>query len=70
MNTDNENSNMMWNYNLTLTALAPLSLVLDQASSKGSLKRSLKTSVIQKGVNLMLNQLSNLEQKWATDIIP
>lgn len=70
LNTDNENSNMIWNYNLTLTALAPLSLVLDQESSKGSLKRSLKTSVIQKGVNLMLNQLSNLEQKWATDIIP
>ena len=70
LNTDNEGSNTMWNYNLTLTALAPLSLVLDQESSKGSLKRSLKTSVIQKGVNLMLNQLSTLEQKWATDIIP
>ena len=70
LNTDNENSNTMWNYSLTLTALAPLSLVLDQASSKSSLKRSLKTEVIQKGVNLMLTQLSNLEQKWATDIVP
>ena len=70
LNTDADNSNTLWNYNLTLTAIAPLSLVLSKKAYEGSLKNSLQTGIIQKGVNVLSNQLGSLIQKWATDTLP
>ena len=69
LNTDVDNSNTLWNYNLTLTAIAPLSLVLSKKAYEGSLKNSLQTGIIQKGVNVLSNQLGSLIQKWATDTL-
>ena len=70
LDTNAGESNTMWNYSLTLTAIAPLSLVLSKEAYKGSLKNTLKTGTIQKGANVLANSLNSLLQKWATDALP
>ena len=70
LDTNADASNTVWNYSLNLTVIAPLSLVLSKKAYDSSLKNSLQTGVIQKGVNVLSNQLGSLIQKWATDILP
>lgn len=70
LDTNADSSNTIWNYSLTLNAIAPLSLVLSKKAYESSLKNTLQTGAIQKGVNVLSNQLGSVIQKWATDIIP
>lgn len=50
-------SNMIWNYNLILKSIAPISEIRKSSEYKGSLKKLLSVSNIQKGLNSVKNTL-------------
>lgn len=53
-------NNFLWNYNLTLTVLAPLDLVLGSKGLKSSLTKLASANSVQKGINAMTSSLRNL----------
>ena len=50
--------NMIWNYNLTMIALAPLEAVSSKADAKTSILNTLVSSAVQTGVNELATKVS------------
>lgn len=52
---NDSNSNMIWNYNISLRAIAPALFIRGEQSAKSALSRLLKASVLQNTLNTLLN---------------
>jgi hypothetical protein len=59
----NEQSNMIWNYSLQLTSVAPLESIFSSDAIKSAAKELAVSGYIQKKVNKTINSLSNLVGK-------
>jgi len=53
-NQNDSNSNMIWNYNISLRAVAPALFIRGEQSSKSALSRLLQASVMQNVLNTLL----------------
>lgn len=56
--SQNVSKNMIWEYNLEMTVIAPMEAVLGTKGAKGSLVSACASNVIQKGVNEFASSLS------------
>lgn len=54
---DKTSSNMLWDYNLQLTALAPLNKVKTESQSKATLKESTGMAALQNTVNILTSKI-------------
>lgn len=58
--SQNLNKNMIWEYNLTMTAIAPLDAVAGSAKAKTALTKICAAGAIQKGVNDLAASIANI----------
>lgn len=54
-NQNDSNSNMIWNYNISLRAVAPALFIRGEQSAKSALNRLLQASVLQNTLNVLLS---------------
>lgn len=67
--SQNMQNNGIWEYSLTLQAIAPLSLVASGDKNISSSRGILSPANIQKGVNDAANLLNRYTSQWITDAI-
>lgn len=53
---NDSNSNMIWNYNISLRAVAPAVFIRGEGSANSSLKKLLQASVLQNTLNTLLTE--------------
>lgn len=56
--TQDVSKNMIWNYNITMIAVAPLELVANKKNAKNWLINGLASSTIQSGVNTLATKIT------------
>lgn len=58
--SQNMAKNMIWEYNLNMTAIAPLEAVIGTTAAKSSIRKLLAADAIQKGISAVADTVSNI----------